>query len=281
MSPFTRYLTGSAGPPGLWRVVGGLTVTVLAYMLVTVSILGIIGGLRGTLEPFGSGGISDIAVLLASFVGIWIGLEVALAALHDRSLDTVLGPPSGSAAALGLLLGAGAYGVGALLATMALGLPARSAVPVGDWLGWLPLLGALVVVQAGAEELVFRGYLLQEIARRAPHPAAWAGIPALAFGLLHYAPGLPGWAAGLYVVVTGLFGLAAALLVGLSGSLWPAIGLHVGLNIAGLTLVGVSGRLDATQLWLYPAAETGTALAADLVAMGVLLAVVVALRRVS
>ncbi len=256
-------------------------IAVLAWMLVTAGVIGLVGGLRGRLEPFGSGGPSDIAVVLASFAGIWLGLEAALPALHRRSLDSVLGPASWAWARLGLALGLAAYGLGAVIACAGVGLPERSALGLAEWLGWLPLLAALVVVQAGAEELVFRGYLLQEIARRTRHPAAWAGLPSLAFGLLHYAPGLPGWGAPLYVLVTAIFGLAAALLVAASGSLWPAIGLHVGLNIAGLTLVGVHGTLDATQLWLFPRAEAGAALAADLAAMTALLGAALLIRRAS
>ncbi len=46
----------------------------------------------------------------------------------------------------------------------------------------LPLTLAGLVVQTGAEELLFRGYLTQQLAARFEARAIWMGVPALAFG---------------------------------------------------------------------------------------------------
>ncbi|MEZ5685612.1 MAG: CPBP family intramembrane glutamic endopeptidase [Paracoccaceae bacterium] len=57
----------------------------------------------------------------------------------------------------------------------------RSA-PLPTVLTWLPLVLPLLVLQIGAEELVFRGYLLQQLGARFHHPLIWMGLPSVLFG---------------------------------------------------------------------------------------------------
>jgi hypothetical protein len=113
-----------------------------------------------------------------------------------------------------------------------------------DWSQWLPLavIGAVgIFIQAGTEEMLFRGYLTQFVRRMVKHPAVFLTIPALLFAAPHIsnvaALGggplvmLPYFASGL------LYGWAAWR----TGSLWMALGLHWSNNLAGLLLVGVQG----------------------------------------
>ncbi len=48
------------------------------------------------------------------------------------------------------------------------------------------------LIQTGAEELVFRGYLQQQLAARFASPLIWMVLPALIFGAVHYDPATAG-----------------------------------------------------------------------------------------
>lgn len=96
----------------------------------------------------------------------------------------------------------------------------------------------LLPLQAGAEELVFRGYLLQEAARRSRSFLAWGAAPSLLFGLAHLGgPPLSSVEQLAVFVGAAMFGLFAALLTARSGDLSLAIGAHVGNNALALVIV--------------------------------------------
>jgi membrane protease YdiL (CAAX protease family) len=145
-----------------------------------------------------------------------------------------------------------------------------------------------VFIQAVGEELIFRGYLLQQLAVRFRSPIIWAFLPALVFGLLHYNnPGGPDSAlpefqifgfiisepGALYVLTTAITGTALAALVWRAGSLWPAAGLHVAVNVFSLTMVGAEGTLSGTQLWLFALDDMTKILWINVIASTILLIV--------
>ncbi|MEO0625069.1 MAG: type II CAAX endopeptidase family protein [Pseudomonadota bacterium] len=218
------------------------------------------------------------ATHLASVGAIWIGLAIGLRRWHGRVLESLTGPLRPRTLLTGATLGIGLWICTVMLTSLLHAAPEPSDLAVRQWVPWLGPLLLLVVLQAGAEEALFRGYLAQEIALRLPHPAAWAGIPALIFALLHLDTSLPPLAAVTFTLSTGIFGLIASILVWRSGSLWPAIAFHAGRNALVLTGVGIEGQLDDAQLWLLPAETTQTALGIDLVVVASLLAFLLARR---
>ena len=296
MKPLDAYLDAAAGRPGLWRLVLGFGLVTLVWLACTAAVLALPVGwrvatgirtgvaLEDLRQLLAGGSPPGIALMLATFCGLWIGLAVTLPLLHGRRFRSLIGPgaqhrgPTGAAGPVrapflrGVSLAVAAYAVSLGLAVAVGGLPERSSLPLGMWLVWLGPIAALVFVQASGEELVFRGYLLQELGRRARHPAVWAGLPSALFGLLHYNPSLPGATGLLYVAVTFVFGLAAALLVARTGGIAAAMGLHTGMNLCGLTLVGLEGTISGSQLWLYPRGASEPLFYADLaVTAGLLL----------
>ena len=58
----------------------------------------------------------------------------------------------------------------------------------GLWLSFLPLAMAGILLQTGAEELLFRGYLQQQFAARFKSAGPWLILPSVLFGLAHYDP---------------------------------------------------------------------------------------------
>ncbi len=277
-TPFARYLATAAGPGGLWRLALGLVIVALVWALTTGAALLLLS--RQIADPLapervGSGGPVEVAFVLASFSGIWLGLALALPLLHRRPLGSLFGPrqaPSGPGLLGGAALGIGAYALSVGVAIALGATPERSDLALADWVGWLAPLALLVALQAGGEEAIFRGYLVQELGRRARHPLVWAGLPAAVFGALHYSPGLGAVEGALYALVTFLFALAAAALVWRTGGLSAAIGLHAGLNLCGIAGAGLDGVISGAQLWRFGAEDAPALFAADLVATLALLA---------
>jgi uncharacterized protein len=136
----------------------------------------------------------------------------------------------------------------------------------GEWVGWarfLPLALAVVVAvvpQAAAEEVVFRGTLVQAIGSWAR--PAWIAVllSSAVFGLAH----------GLeppILVATGALGVVCAWLTIRTGGLEAAIALHVMNNVSAFLADAATGRSDrwVTEMNVdvgWPEALVGVSLAA-------------------
>lgn len=229
---------------------------------------------------------------LGSFGILAVMTVLVVRGLHDRGLWSLTGPPS---LALSDFL--------AVVPAIALLFLAIEVLP--PWfedetemrnLGlWLILLGPgllALLIQTGAEELLYRGYLQQQIAVRFDHPFAWLVIPNVLFALAHADNGATGTESLQYVIWAFAFGLAASDLTARTGSLGAAIGMHLANNAYAFLLWGEEGGADsglALLLWpadLVPAppAPPGPVLDAvfmtDLAVVGLMwLAARVALRR--
>lgn len=109
-------------------------------------------------------------------------------------------------------------------------------LPTGGLIAILVAIILVVPVQAYAEELVFRGYLMQSIGRWLKHPAWAIIIPAPLFMLGHL---YDVWGQ-LSVLVMGL---AAGYITWRTGGLEAAIALHVVNNLLAMSF-GVLGMAD-------------------------------------
>jgi membrane protease YdiL (CAAX protease family) len=104
------------------------------------------------------------------------------------------------------------------------------------------LIGFLgIFIQAGSEELLFRGYLPQFIRRFTSNKFIFIGIPALIFALPHIVniSDLGGtlWVAVPYMISGIFYGWFAYR----TGSLWMSLGLHLSNNFGSLVFVGTKG----------------------------------------
>jgi membrane protease YdiL (CAAX protease family) len=129
---------------------------------------------------------------------------------------------------------------------------AEPGLPLRAWLALLPLTLLGILVQTGAEELVFRGYLLQQLAARFRSPLAWMVLPSILFGLVHYVPGMPGSTALILVLGATLFGLFAADLTAATGSIGAAWGFHFANNVLALAVLATDGTITGLALYLTP-----------------------------
>lgn len=119
---------------------------------------------------------------------------------------------------------------------------------------WIPLAIAaaiLVFFQTAAEELIFRGYLQQQLAARFQSRWVWLILPSLLFGSLHWNPTTFGNNAWLVMVVATLIGLIAGDMTARLGNLSAALGLHFANNILVFIFLNVPGQSSGVALYLH------------------------------
>lgn len=194
-----------------------------------------------------------VLINLFLFAMLIVALSATLRALHNRGLLSVIGPPALALRQfrqVGLAVLA-LYALLSLLPTGEVLTPTANLAP-GKWLMLLPLALLALLIQTGAEELVFRGYLQSQIAARFSHPVVWLLVPSAVFAALHFDPSMHGDNTWLVVGWAGLFGLAAADLTARAGTLGPAIALHLINNFSAIVLVAPEGNFDGLALYTYP-----------------------------
>jgi membrane protease YdiL (CAAX protease family) len=143
-----------------------------------------------------------------------------------------------------------------ILPPWGLGAPLVPNVPFMRWLLVLPFALSAVLVQVGAEELLFRGYLQQQLAARFRYPVIWMTVPALLFGAGHYMPSEAGTNAWLIVLWSVVFGILMADLTARAGSLGPAIAVHFFNNVVAIVIVSMPDSLSGLSLFLSPFSMT-------------------------
>lgn len=234
---------------------------VLGYMLSAILISAVIEACRAAGyitfgEDLVNGATPEAMFLVLFSFAIWpFAIWVALRTVHHRAFGRVLGRAvvqQGKAVFLALaVLHIALF----ILPPWDTGLPDSSQVinnlPFSRWLLLLPLSLLAVLVQVSAEEVLFRGYLQQQLAARWASPLVWMVLPSLAFGLLHY-NGDAGSNAWLFVGWAVMFALMMADLTARAGSLGPAIAVHFVNNAAAMLLIGVPDNLGGLALYLYP-----------------------------
>lgn len=196
-----------------------------------------------------------VILSLAGIAAIWLFAPLLMRLLHRRGLASLIAPPRApltrhilSGALLTLAATPFLMTLDALLTV-----DGARLVYVGPFAGWavLALLaGLLIPLQAAGEELLFRGYLQQQLAARCPSPVIWAVLPSIGFGWLHQDPSLGADLSRAFIASTALFGLGAAYLTWRTGSLGIAIGAHVMNNWIALLALGLAeDSLSALALW--------------------------------
>ena len=256
---FDRYVAPARLRPQVWRLVLGLVLILAIYILWMGAMAGIIGlslganRLEQALGAVGTGSTpSSLILLLLTFVGMALGAFAATRWLHKRAVATLFGPRA--IVLRDFALGFGIFAAVALPGIVwflgAQDLTRGVAWPV--WLMFLPLALVGLLIQTGAEEVVFRGYMQQQLAARFASRWIWMVLPSVVFGLVHYAPEEMGGSVWMIVFVTGFFGLLMADLTARSGSIGMAWGLHFANNMFAILLFTTGEALDGLALYRLP-----------------------------
>lgn len=281
MTPAWRPLAAFAAPARpraeLWRTALGLVLIVALYWGGVFGPLTLIGRelseirfarLMGEIARAGTP--AGLAMLLATFVPMVLAVLAVTRVLHRRGPKSLLGPGAGRDA---LRVGVPLLGLALVLFPLSLLDPnVGRSVPLATVLRWLPVMLPLLFVQIAAEELIFRGYLLQQLGARSRSPWVWMVAPSVLFGALHYSPAEFGPMALWPALWAMVFGCLAADLTARTGNLGAALALHFTNNLSSMVLVGLYGQLDGLALYTIvinprdPAAF-GPYLAADVAAI--------------
>lgn len=250
--------------PELWRLALGFLVIAFCYagglailsvgLFVAVSWLDPMGQVAyfSWLERIGKPQQPIPALmLLATFGGMLLGSILAAGACHFRGPGTLFGPWSEFRRGFGVVL---TVTVPVFAALLAIGVAFEAPVanlPLEVWLGWLPYALPLIFLQITAEEVLFRGYLQQQLAARFAARWVWMLLPSVLFASLHWNPAA-GSAAWLVMGTAFLFAMIMADLTARTGSLGPAIGLHFVNNAYGMLVISVQGGLTGLSRWVTP-----------------------------
>lgn len=254
----------------LWRLVAGGLMAFAVYLLCTQVLYRALFNLwaaRGDIDPVYAlvSGTTPGAMyaLLFGFGFMSLGVILARRLVHHRQWDTLTGPLGQALRqfwrvfCMLLLLNAALIA----LPPWDWGAPFVPNLDPGRWLVLLPLSLLAVLVQAGSEELVFRGYLQQQLAARFDSPVVWMLLPSVMFGLGHYLPEANGSNAGLIALWAVAFGILMADLTARAGTLGPAIAVHLVNNASAMLIVSLPDELSGLSLYLSPfSAENEAAL---------------------
>jgi membrane protease YdiL (CAAX protease family) len=253
---FDRFVTPARTRPQVWRSVAGFALIALAYIagfvVVVLALMAALGPQEAAayLATLETGGTPTLVVaFLAMFTAPFLATVAAARWLHARPGRSLFGQHVPRDFLTAIVIAGAIY----VLLGLALPLPFEP-VPntsMSLFLSFLPVALVAIAIQTGAEELVFRGYLQQQLAARFRSPIVWMLIPSLLFGLAHVDP-TAGWDQAWTVLPPTLFGLIAADLTRVTGSIGLAWGLHFLNNCSAFLLMALRDNMSGLALYTTP-----------------------------
>lgn len=289
--PFQEWVDTARPREQVWRTVVGLILIGVIWMVWTMALMfGAIG--LNLVRPeafqamFGTADIpltyvDTITMLLIALATIWgftFGVWLVARWIHKRPFMSVVASNrrfSLSQFGVGCLIAAGYLAVSMTWSFVSGNAPRRSELALETWLMALTPIAIVVFVQAASEELVFRGYLPQQLAARFGNPIVWGFIPSVLFGLMHAANSPANQTYALYyVAIATIMGMVMLAMVWRTGSLAAAIGFHFINNIGALTLAGTDQGPSSIALFVWSPDQLMASASSELLIIGLLLAFV-------
>lgn len=251
--------------PAFWRLLLGLLLSAAIYVLGIGAIFGLLvlasgpDGATTWMGRMASDGTPTATLLvLATFIGMGLGPMLAVRLLHARSVASLFGPRRRLIRhfAIGLAACVALYLLTSLIPSDVALTPNLS---LALWASFMPLALVGVLVQTGAEEVLFRGYIQQQMAARFASPLAWMVLPSALFAVLHYQPELMGDNAWIVVAAVFLFALLAADLTARTGTIGAAWGFHFANNCVAILFIAMEGPLSGLALYTVPTTDMSAA----------------------
>ncbi len=247
----------AAGNSKWWSWWLGIVVILVIY-LVLGSIPAVIGTMNGliNLEPGGSmmsGSANPVqfVLLMCSPLMLFVGVWMAQRLVHRRSISALLSA-NGFRWPL-LWQGMGIWLALGILFTLVESLlyPGRYSwtFDFSKWIVIAPLVLLLIPIQAAGEELFFRGYLLQAIARLRAHPILLVFASGVLFMLPHLSnPEMSNALGGQIPMALNYFlmGVGLAWVSLRDNGIERAIGIHVVNNLYAGVFVGYANSVLST-----------------------------------
>ena len=259
-APHEDFIAPARAYPQFWRFLAGFVLASVAYVFLARMYFRLLYACFPRIAPVSDSGVVegntplDMYALLLSFAFMTLGAAISARLLHHRGLGTLLGPAHlllrdfRRVSLVVLAVGA----VILLLPPWDMGGELVPNMPIGKWILLLAPSLLFVLIQVSAEEVVFRGYVQQQLAARFRHPLVWMVLPSVLFASGHYLPDVAGDNALLIVVWAGVFGILMADLTARSGSLGPAIAVHFWNNVSAMLIVSLPDEMSGLALYLSP-----------------------------
>lgn len=243
----------------LWRVIVAVVMMAVLYLFATLAYQQVIFRIAGgstdlAQELFDGSTPRAMYLILFNFALITLAVMAVVRLLHQRSGLSLLGPMTrvvpqfARVAAFLLILSV----VVMVLPPYDMGGPLVLNMAPGKWALLLPVSLLAVFVQISAEEILFRGYLQQQLAARFRSPIIWMVIPSALFAAGHYQPGEAGGNAVLITIWAGVFGMLMADLTARAGSIGPALAVHFINNTTALLITSLPDTLGGLALFHTP-----------------------------
>ncbi|MFV2051500.1 CPBP family intramembrane glutamic endopeptidase [Aliiroseovarius sp. YM-037] len=230
-------------------LIGATVYTQLVAAMFSVPIWAVAVGLTNGAQP------EWTLAMLFSFTAMALAPMIVVKWLHQRPVQTLFGPlPSTVRDGVRVVVAIAILQV--VLEILppwdAYGAVRNAALTVPHWLALLPLSLLGVLIQTGAEELFFRGYLQSQLAARFRSPLVWMLIPSALFAAGHYDPVMMGENALWITAWAFAFGMLAADLTARTGSLGAAIGFHFANNVYAMIIIGFPDNFGGLALYHLP-----------------------------
>jgi membrane protease YdiL (CAAX protease family) len=237
-----------------WRSLAGASLGLLLFLLLTTVVSQAVVALfwvataRGTAyaayitsafafeRPSGMVGAN---LGIATLIPIAWGLMAVIHRVKPRWLSSVQPKIRWKYLLICLAVAAVALNGVLLLSTLVSGMPTFGAQP-GFW-GFLVVILLTSPLQAAAEEVFFRGYLMQALGSLVAQPWFGVVVSSLVFALFHGTQNLPLFLDRL------IFGLLAAVLVWRTGGLEAGIAAHIVNNVFAYVVAGLTTSIASIR----------------------------------
>jgi len=259
-SHFSRILESANRHPERGKIIVAALLGVVAIAIVSPFVIGVISALVPELagyEVFGNQTLiganpGGAFLVLGGYVTMGLVTIFCARRLHARKISDLTGPSvlmrrqfMATLKSLAILIV-----VTSLLPWDGDNGAVSSGLPFGQWLFWLPFALLAIVIQTGAEELFFRGYLMPQITAASGSLARGVIISSLFFGALHLVSGGDLTALAFYMFWAFCFGVVCCDLTIRSGTIGPAVALHLMNNAAIILIAPPKGDLSGFGLWI-------------------------------
>ncbi|SEW39543.1 hypothetical protein SAMN04488515_2609 [Cognatiyoonia koreensis] len=248
---FERFIAPAHPSAAIWRLILGIIVIGIIYFIIVFAT-----GLAAiAAEPTGDPDTAirslmsgnsrlTMTLILLSFSGAVLGVMIATVLVHQRSPIGLFGPIRPMIRHFVIAVGVFGALQACILGIWSYFYDGIAVNSLTSVVAFLPVAAGLIALQTGAEELLFRGYLLQQLGARFKSWIIWFALPAMAFGLLHYNPQMMGdltWFAIAAITVTGLLWTDLTRVTGNIGAAW---GWHFANNFMLMNFLGNKGELN-------------------------------------
>ncbi|AEV70389.1 CPBP family intramembrane glutamic endopeptidase [Acetivibrio clariflavus] len=203
----------------------------------------------------------DYIFLNLTLVCFFIGVYVAMRCIHQRSIKTLI-TPEDKINWKKFFIGFGVYGILVILSSVADYLAApetyRISFDAAKFFVGLPVILILTPIQTTAEELFFRGYILQGFGRKIKNTVILSVISGFIFMVPHLlnpevfkSRSMGGFETISGVAYYFLVGFIFSVVTIKTNSLEVAMGAHMVNNLIGALLVGFSDSVFQTNTVFY------------------------------